>query len=63
MQQIKPDLIKSLSLLNKDTKFNNNDKNNIIQKYEYKTESNQNKNIKKNIWIEAYGCSANIADS
>jgi threonylcarbamoyladenosine tRNA methylthiotransferase CDKAL1 len=63
MQQIKPDIIESLSLLKKDTKFNNNDKNNIIQKYEYKTQSNQNKNIKKNVWIEAYGCSANIADS
>jgi threonylcarbamoyladenosine tRNA methylthiotransferase CDKAL1 len=60
MQQIKSDLIESISLLNKDTKFNNNKKN-VIPKYENKIESN--KNIKKNIWIEAYGCSANIADS
>jgi threonylcarbamoyladenosine tRNA methylthiotransferase CDKAL1 len=60
MQQIKSDLIESISLLNKDTNFNNNYKN-VIPKYENKIESN--KNIKKNVWIEAYGCSANIADS
>jgi MiaB-like tRNA modifying enzyme len=60
MQQIKSNLIESISLLNKDTKINNNYKN-VIPKYENKIESN--KNIKKNVWIEAYGCSANIADS
>src|ERR671910_486964 len=60
MQQIKPDLIESISLLNKDAKVNNNYKN-IISEYENEIKSN--KNIKKNVWIEAYGCSANIADS
>ena len=33
MQQIKPDLIESISLLNKDAKVNNNYKN-IISEYE-----------------------------
>src|SRR5918995_1059951 len=60
MQQIKPDLIESISLLNKDAKVNNNYKN-IISEYENEIKSK--KNIKKNVWIEAYGCSANIADS
>lgn len=60
MQQIKSDLIESISLLSKDAKVNNNYKN-IISEYENQIKSN--KNLKKNVWIEAYGCSANIADS
>ncbi|HET9806581.1 MAG TPA: tRNA (N(6)-L-threonylcarbamoyladenosine(37)-C(2))-methylthiotransferase [Nitrososphaeraceae archaeon] len=60
MQQIKSDLIESISLLNKDSKVNNNYKK-ILSEYEKGIKSS--KNIKKNVWIEAYGCSANIADS
>ena len=60
MRQIKSDLIESISLLNKDSKVNNNYKN-IVSEYENIIQSSTN--IKKNVWIEAYGCSANIADS
>jgi MiaB-like tRNA modifying enzyme len=60
MQQIRQDLIESIPLLNKDSKVNDNYKN-ITSEYENGIKSS--KNIKKNVWIEAYGCSANIGDS
>lgn len=58
MQKLKPDLIENISILKKDVKINNQD---IISKLDNKIKSNVN--TKKNVWIEAYGCSANIADS
>src|ERR671910_2114233 len=58
MQKLKPDLIEYLSILKKDVKINNYD---IIPKLDNKIKPNRN--TKKNVWIEAYGCSANIADS
>ena len=58
MQKLKPDLIENISILKKDVKTNNQD---IISKLDNKIKSNVN--TKKNVWIEAYGCSANIADS
>ena len=58
MQKLKPDLIEYLSILKKDVKINNYD---IISKLDNKIKPNRN--TKKNVWIEAYGCSANIADS
>ncbi|HZB65246.1 MAG TPA: tRNA (N(6)-L-threonylcarbamoyladenosine(37)-C(2))-methylthiotransferase, partial [Nitrososphaeraceae archaeon] len=54
----KPDLIEYISILKKDVKINNYD---IISKLDNKIKPNRN--TKKNVWIEAYGCSANIADS
>ena len=58
MQKLKPDLIEYISILKKDVKINNYD---IISKLDNKIKPNRN--TKKNVWIEAYGCSANIADS
>ena len=58
MQKLKPDLIEYISILKKDVKINNYD---IISKLDNKIKLNRN--TKKNVWIEAYGCSANIADS
>jgi tRNA A37 methylthiotransferase MiaB len=59
MQKLKPDLIENISILKKDVKINNHD--DIISKLDNKIKPNRNS--KKNVWIEAYGCSANIADS
>ena len=59
MQKLKPDLIENISILKKDVKINNHD--DIISKLDNKIKPNRN--TKKNVWIEAYGCSANIADS
>ena len=59
MQKLKPDLIENISILKKDLKINNHD--DIISKLDNKIKPNRN--TKKNVWIEAYGCSANIADS
>ena len=61
MRQIKSDLIESISILNNDSKVNNNNYKNIVSENENVIKSN--KHLKKNVWIEAYGCSANIADS
>jgi threonylcarbamoyladenosine tRNA methylthiotransferase CDKAL1 len=58
MQKLKPDLIERISILKKNAKINNYDS---IFKLDNKIKLN--KNAKKNVWIEAYGCSANIADS
>ena len=58
MQKIKPDLIEYISILKKNVKINNYDP---IYKLDNKIKLNRN--TKKNVWIEAYGCSANIADS
>ena len=58
MQKLKPDLIECISILKKNVKINNYD---TIFKLDNKIKLNRNP--KKNVWIEAYGCSANIADS
>ena len=58
MQKLKPDLIEYIPLLNNEVKINNND---TISKLDNKIK--RERNAKKNVWIEAYGCSANIADS
>ncbi|MGZ8890079.1 MAG: tRNA (N(6)-L-threonylcarbamoyladenosine(37)-C(2))-methylthiotransferase [Nitrososphaeraceae archaeon] len=58
MQKLKPDLIEYISILKKDVKINNYD---TISSLDNKIKSHRNS--KKNVWIEAYGCSANIADS
>jgi threonylcarbamoyladenosine tRNA methylthiotransferase CDKAL1 len=58
MQKLKPDLIEYIPILKKDVKINTYD---TISTLDNKIESNRNS--KKNVWIEAYGCSANIADS
>ncbi|HEU5461228.1 MAG TPA: tRNA (N(6)-L-threonylcarbamoyladenosine(37)-C(2))-methylthiotransferase [Nitrososphaeraceae archaeon] len=58
MQKLKPDLIERISILKKNAKINNYDS---IFKLDNKIKLN--KNAKKNVWIEAYGCSANLADS
>lgn len=58
MQKLKPDLIERISILKKNAKINNYD---TIFKLDNKIKLHRNP--KKNIWIEAYGCSANIADS
>jgi threonylcarbamoyladenosine tRNA methylthiotransferase CDKAL1 len=58
MQKLKPDLIERISILKKNAIINNYD---TIFKLDNKI--NLHRNPKKNVWIEAYGCSANIADS
>ena len=58
MQKLKPDLIEYIPILKKNVQINNYD---TISKLDNKKKLN--KNTKKNVWIEAYGCSANIADS
>jgi threonylcarbamoyladenosine tRNA methylthiotransferase CDKAL1 len=58
MQKLKPDLIERISILKKNGKINNYD---TIFKLDNKIKLHRNP--KKNVWIEAYGCSANIADS
>ncbi len=58
MQKLKPDLIEYISILKKDVKINNYD---TISRWDNKIKPHRNS--KKNVWIEAYGCSANIADS
>src|SRR5687767_9096815 len=58
MQKLKPDLIERISILKKNAKINNYD---TIFKLDNKIKLHRNP--KKNVWIEAYGCSANIADS
>jgi threonylcarbamoyladenosine tRNA methylthiotransferase CDKAL1 len=58
MQKLKPNLIERISILKKNAKINNYDS---IFKLDNKIKLNRNP--KKNVWIEAYGCSANIADS
>ncbi len=57
MQKMKTGLIESITLLNKDAKGNNNYNKHAIE------HEKSNRRINKNVWIEAYGCSANIADS
>ncbi|MGE0243946.1 MAG: hypothetical protein AB7F53_09020, partial [Nitrososphaeraceae archaeon] len=57
MQKMKTGLIESITLLNKDAKVNNNYNKHAIE------HEKSNRRINKNVWIEAYGCSANIADS
>ena len=58
MQKPKPDLIERISILKKNAKINNYDT--IFKLY---NKIKLHRNPKKNVWIEAYGCSANIADS
>ncbi len=58
MQKLKPDLIERISILKKNAKINNYDTN-----FKLDNKIKLHRNPKKNIWIEAYGCSANIADS
>src|SRR6187402_367220 len=58
MQKLKSDLIEYIPLLNNEVKINNND---TFSKLDNKIK--RERNAKKNVWIEAYGCSANIADS
>src|ERR1044072_3714073 len=58
MQEMKTGLIESISLLNKDAKVKHN-----YNDHEIEYEENSNGRINRNVWIEAYGCSANIADS
>jgi MiaB-like tRNA modifying enzyme len=57
MQKMKTDLIESITFLKKDGKVNHNYNDQAIE------HEMSNRRIKKNVWIEAYGCSANIADS
>jgi MiaB-like tRNA modifying enzyme len=58
MQKLKPDLIERISILKKNAKINNYDTN-----FKLDNKIKLHRNPKKNVWIEAYGCSANIADS
>ena len=58
MQKLKPDLIEYIPILKKNVQINNYDTN-----FKLDNKIKLHRNPKKNVWIEAYGCSANIADS
>ena len=57
MQKMKTGLIESITLLKKHGEGNHNHNSQAI------VHEKSNRRVNKNVWIEAYGCSANIADS